>query len=326
MNKRLWITAVFIPFLFAWGVDRLSKVWASDLMGFHFFGPVGFTQHHNHGALLGLFSELPSLLRVVSLSTGGAFLIFAFFILQYLLPTKSLRLRAGMSLLMGGIIGNVTDRILYGYVIDYVFFRWGNSLSPVFNFADAIQWVGYGMIVFALIREGKLLWPDVELRKSYWINFRYQIRYCLLLVAFGFSFFVIAGTFSYSYFKVTIIELVGKNPAVIDRFLWPFMITMLAVTLGFMAILFLVGLILSHRAAGPIYAFERFLEDMFAGNRRNLRLRAGDDFRHLEELADKLVANKKLLELIEQSNTIHADEKTDSITELPEGYQRATGS
>ncbi len=301
MTKRHWILAVIFPLALAWGIDRIVKIWASELMGFHFLGPIGWTQHHNHGALLGLFSDLPALLRIVSLSTGGAFLLFTFFILQYLLPTRSLRLRSGMSLLMGGIIGNVTDRILHGYVIDYIFFRWGTWTSPVFNFADAIQWVGYGLIVMALVQEGRQLWPDVELRKSYWINVRYQLRYCFLLVSFGLSFFVIAGTFSYSYFKTTIIELVGPNTLIIERFLWPFLITMGAVTLGFLAVLFLVGLILSHRAAGPIYAFERFLEDLFAGHRRNLRLRAGDEFRHLEELADRLSSNARFLEVVKES-------------------------
>src|SRR5437868_2838520 len=121
VTKRHWLLVVILPFLGAWGIDRITKVFAEKVSGFLMYGPFGITLHHNHGALLGLFSDLPAVLRIVSLSTGGAFLIFTFFILQYLLPTKSFKLRGGMSLLMGGIIGNVTDRILYGYVIDYIF-------------------------------------------------------------------------------------------------------------------------------------------------------------------------------------------------------------
>ena len=42
------------------------------------------TLHFNKGAMLGLFSDLPPVLRIVSLSTGGAFLLFSFVIFQSL--------------------------------------------------------------------------------------------------------------------------------------------------------------------------------------------------------------------------------------------------
>src|SRR5580698_5149973 len=108
MKKHEWLY-VLLPLFASWAFDRFTKLWATHLVGAHFYGPVGFVLHHNPGAILGLFSELPSVLRVVSLSTGGAFLLFLFGIIQFLLPTKSLTLRIGLSLLISGIIGNVTD-------------------------------------------------------------------------------------------------------------------------------------------------------------------------------------------------------------------------
>ncbi|MCB0362355.1 MAG: hypothetical protein KDD35_06520, partial [Bdellovibrionales bacterium] len=45
---------------------------------------------------------------------------------------------------------------------------------------------------------------------------------------------------------------------------------------------------LSHRTAGPLYAFERFIEDTLIGRDRILKLRQGDEFPHLEELAIKI--------------------------------------
>jgi signal peptidase II len=53
-------------------------------------------------------------------------------------------------------------------------------------------------------------------------------------------------------------------------------------------LLFVVGRVLSHRTAGPLYAFERFLEDLLAGKHRELKLRSGDEFQHLEELSVRL--------------------------------------
>lgn len=293
MKKRDWFLLVIFPLLATWGADRITKLLAENIHGFDFYGPIGLVLHHNHGAILGLFSNLPAVLRIVSLSTGGAFLIFTFFVIQYLLPIRSSLLRAGMSILLGGILGNVSDRIIWGYVVDFLVLGTPQRFTPfVFNVADVLQWVGYLMIVTALIKDGKILWPEQNLRKSYWINPQYQIRYCIKLVGFGVSFALIAGIYSYTFMKVSIESLIGEQPAIEARYLIPFIITFCAVSAIFCILLFMVGLVLSHRAAGPIYAFEKFLQDMIEGKTRQLKLRAGDEFPHLEtlakELADKL--------------------------------------
>jgi signal peptidase II len=296
MKRRDWIWFVIAPLSVTWILDRVSKHIAESIQGFEFYGPVGLVLHHNHGAILGLFSNLPPVLRIVSLSTGGAFLIFTFFTVQYLLPIRSRMLRTGMSTLLGGILGNVIDRILYGYVIDFLVLGSPSRFTPfVFNIADALQWVGYLMIVYALIKDSKILWPDINHRKSYWINPRFQLRYCIILVGFGVCFALIAGIYSYTFMKVSIDSLIGERPDVEARFLIPFVLTFIAVSAIFWVLLFIVGLILSHRAAGPVYAFEKFLEDMVEGKTRTLKLRAGDEFPHLEKLARELAEklNKK---------------------------------
>src|SRR6516164_3158834 len=114
MGKRDWALVISgVPA--TWLVDQVSKAWANaNLSELKFFGPLGFVLHHNRGAILGTFSDLPPMLRVVSLSTGGAFLIFIYGAIQYLLPSRSMPLRSGMSLLLGGILGNVSDRIMHG--------------------------------------------------------------------------------------------------------------------------------------------------------------------------------------------------------------------
>ena len=289
MKKRDWLY-VIAPLLASWGFDRITKLWASHLDSSHFYGPLGFVLHHNPGAILGLFSELPSVLRVVSLSTGGAFLLFLFGIIQFLLPTKSLTLRIGLSLLISGIIGNVSDRIFWGYVVDFIVVGTRGTYSPAFNFADAIQWVGYGCIVFAFVKEGKSLWPAENLRKSYWINPSFQLKFCFLLMLCGLGLALVLGTFSYTYLDITIQELRGANPLVQNQFLKPFIITMTVIGVSFLATLFAIGLVLSHRAAGPLQAFERFLDDHIQGRPSKLKLRAGDDFKDLERLANKLAA------------------------------------
>lgn len=293
MKKHEWMY-VLIPLILTIFFDQITKEWASHLNEAKNFGVLYFILHHNHGAMLGLFSELPAVLRIVSLSTGGAFLFCTYVILQYLLPTKSLKLRMGLSMLIGGILGNVLDRILRGPVIDFITFQFGQQIMPVFNVADAVQWVGYFFIVTAIMRDGELLWPENNVRKQYWINSRFQLKYCFLLMAVGLGVGLISMVFSYTYLRVSIIEIAGANPLIVDKFLIPFALTFAVITVGFSVGLFTVGKIISHKIAGPVYAFEKFINDSLKGTNRPFKLRTHDEFKHLEDLA--LQMQKQLIE------------------------------
>ena len=187
MNRRDWFF-ILAPLFFVWIIDQVTKQWASGLTQIFFVGPMGFVLHHNPGVILGTFSDVPPMLRIVSLSTGGGFLIFCFMIIQYILPPQTLLLRSGMSFLLGGILGNVTDRIRFGYIIDFVIFRWKQFISPAFNMADALQWVGYFIVIYCLIKDGKRLWPEQNLRKSFLIDPKFQFKYALKLTSFAFCF------------------------------------------------------------------------------------------------------------------------------------------
>lgn len=289
MNRRDWffhLTIVFGLLFF----DQITKYWAEQYIhGINFYGPFGLVLHRNPGAMLGAFSDLPPLLRVVSLSTGGAFLFFIYFALQHLIPVRAPILRYGMSILLGGIIGNVWDRIFQGAVTDFMIIGTIEKATPAFNVADMVQWVGYVMIVYSLIRDGSIFWPEQNFRKRIWINPSFQTKYVILALALGLGFTVIYGVFFFTYLKMTIDSLViGPAPAIEKKFLLPFIITFSVIALAFVMMIFILARILSHRVAGPLYAFEKYLDDLFAGKDRQLKLRSGDEFRHLEELAAKL--------------------------------------
>jgi signal peptidase II len=312
MKKRDWLLVIGLVIL-TWAIDQFTKAWANNsLSDLRFYGPFGFVLHHNRGAIMGSFSDLPPILRVVSLSTGGAFLVFIYAAIQYLLPAKHLPLRTGMSLLLGGILGNVSDRILHGEVTDFILLGTRTMWTPAFNMADAIQWVGYILVVYGLIRDGALLWPDVNARRSMWVNPGYQMKYCLTIVAIGASFAVISGVFAFTYIKVTIDDLVvGPSVSTEHRFLTPFLLTYTVISFAFMVTLFVLGRILSHRTAGPVYAFETFVRDMLSGKDRRLKLRKGDDFQHLEELAE--VLRPILKDLSKTPETAPVEERLKSV-------------
>ncbi len=66
--------------------------------------------------------------------------------------------RFGVALLLGGILGNVTDRILHGYVVDFLLFdlhiRFANPW-PAFNVADSCIFIAAGCFIGAAILEPK---------------------------------------------------------------------------------------------------------------------------------------------------------------------------
>jgi signal peptidase II len=289
MSRREWYLNLSIV-LGVWSLDYFTKWLALEFVrGINFYGPFGLVLHFNPGAMLGAFSGLPPVLRIVSLSTGGAFLFFIYLALQHLIPIKATALRVGMSILLGGILGNVTDRILRGSVTDFLLLGSITRSTPAFNVADAVQWVGYALVVYSLVKHGNIFWPETNVRKSLWVNRRFQFKYLAILFAMGLGFTLISGVFFYTYLKITIDALVIGTPFEVERrFLVPFFITFSVISLGFLIALFVIGRILSHRTAGPLYAFEKFLEDILNGKDRVLKLRAGDDFQHLEELANRL--------------------------------------
>lgn len=292
VKKKEWFWIILSIFI-VWGLDRVSKGYASNLDGIKNYDWVLFSLHHNHGAMLGLFSDLPQMLRIVSLSTGGAFLFCTYALIQHLLPVRAIPLRLGMSILLGGIIGNVTDRILYGYVVDFLIFRVGGVITPAFNIADALQWVGYLMILYVLIKDSQILWPDSDVRRVQWVKKEFQLKYCMLLFGVGLAMSILAIVFSYTYLRVTVITLAGENGKVLDKFLDPFAITFLMITVAFCVGLFLAGKSLSHKMAGPIYAYEKYMNELMAAHTgktsaRMFRLRKNDEFKELEVIAEQV--------------------------------------
>jgi signal peptidase II len=287
MNRKKW-SAILLPFIAAIIIDQATKVWALDLKQTHLYSLFTLQLNLNQGLVLGFFSELPKLIRVVSLSTGGAFLVFLYFLTQYLITMPALLLRLGMSLFLGGVIGNTIDRIHWGFVVDFLKIGFGSYQTAILNFADLFQIIGFILIVYTLLRDGEKLWPEKEGRKSFWINKKFQLKYSLILTSAGFCLSFITLIFCYTYLKIVLTELPSTSVFSVNKILMSFIITYTIISIAFCICLFIFGKLISHRIAGPLYAFERFLDNLLDGKHSELRLRTGDEFKHLEEVSIKL--------------------------------------
>lgn len=331
MKREEWML-VFLPLAATWTLDRVTKMWAVGLQGITSYEWVHFYLHHNPGAMLGLFSNLPSFLRVVSLSTAGAFLVCIYALIQFLLPIKTMKLRTGLSIVLGGILGNVTDRILWGHVVDFIVIGNERYATPVFNLADALQWVGYALILIAVFKEGDLIWPENNVRKRYWINRRFQLKYCAILMGVGLGISLVTMVFSYTYLRVTMLELVGQNSQILEKFLQPFAQVFGLICVGFSLGLFTVGKVISHKMAGPLFAFERHVMDLLqnaesARNFRTLKFRSKDEFKQLEALAFQIQETLARLQTDPDPDQPPpepaAEEESGTTPILPKGQQSA---
>jgi signal peptidase II len=106
----------------------------------------------NRGGLFGVFRDLPEGWRA-ALFTGVPILACAG-LLAFLLRTPAAQalLRAGLALILGGALGNLTDRLRYGYVVDFLDVYWRDHHWPAFNLADSAICIGVGLILLDAAR------------------------------------------------------------------------------------------------------------------------------------------------------------------------------
>jgi signal peptidase II len=97
----------------------------------------------NTGAAFGMFKNLGSMFFVI-LS------VFAIIFIINLLAKKTYN-TFGLSLILGGALGNLIDRVFYGKVVDFVDFSVGTFHWPAFNVADSSLTIGIGVILAAYL-------------------------------------------------------------------------------------------------------------------------------------------------------------------------------
>jgi len=109
------------------------------------------THVENRGAAFGLFAESPSEWKIGLLVL---FSIVALVIVSALLWRSSHTMTAtgiGLSLILGGALGNLWDRLLSGRVVDFLLVYLVSYQWPAFNVADSAIVVGAGLLVFEIL-------------------------------------------------------------------------------------------------------------------------------------------------------------------------------
>jgi len=138
--------------------DWLSKLWIrSNLFVGQSLPEAGFfrlTHVHNTGAAFGLFQGQSFPLTIVALVGIAVLLVYALFIYRrFPFLDKVLGISA-LGLVLGGTVGNLIDRLRFGYVIDFI----SVGIWPAFNIADSAIVVGVILLAYSLLplaRAGK---------------------------------------------------------------------------------------------------------------------------------------------------------------------------
>ncbi|MEZ2332507.1 signal peptidase II [Mesorhizobium sp. RCC_202] len=99
---------------------------------------------YNTGIAFSMFASLGDTGLVVIAVLVVAFVLY----LATRTPVGHFVARTGFALIIGGALGNLIDRAVYGHVIDYVLFHTPVWSFAVFNLADAFISVGAALIVF----------------------------------------------------------------------------------------------------------------------------------------------------------------------------------
>lgn len=142
--KWLWLAGMV---LFA---DQISKYYAAELLVLYqplpLLPSLNLTLVHNTGAAFSFLSSASGWQRWFFI--GLALMVSAFIItwLRRLEPTQRL-LGCSLALILGGSLGNVCDRLVHGYVIDFIDVYYQQWHWPVFNIADSAISVGAVLLI-----------------------------------------------------------------------------------------------------------------------------------------------------------------------------------
>lgn len=150
MLKWIWLAVAVVFF------DQLSKYIASTSL--EMYQPIAvmpmfnWTLMHNPGAAFSFLANESGWQRWFFTAIAVVVSVVLFFWIKRLEQHEKWQAIA-LTLILGGAVGNVIDRIWFGYVIDFIQIYYEQWYWPAFNIADSAISIGVAMIIIDSIRE-----------------------------------------------------------------------------------------------------------------------------------------------------------------------------
>lgn len=148
--KRTFIVALAVLFS-----DQASKIAVRSFIRIGTSIPIirrvlYLTYRRNSGAAFGILAGRRLFFIIASLAVIAV-------IIFYSRELESKYLQFSFGLMLGGAVGNLVDRILFGWVTDFIECKF---FPPVFNIADSALVIGVGLFALDIIFEGKRAGKD----------------------------------------------------------------------------------------------------------------------------------------------------------------------
>jgi len=141
----LWLTVIALI------IDQVSKQWVANSMALfdtiELLPVFSITYVHNPGAAFSFLADQGGWQRwFFTLVAFIASIVFAVWLAKT--PKNQTILSIALALMLSGAMGNLIDRVLFGYVIDFIDFHWAGYRFPAFNIADSAIFLGAVLMVF----------------------------------------------------------------------------------------------------------------------------------------------------------------------------------
>jgi signal peptidase II len=138
-------------------LDRWTKAWILNRFELNESVPVidglfNITYVRNTGVAFGILSSISSPVKSLLLSLFTAFAAIVVVVYSLRSPVQNRLLQTALALILGGAIGNLFDRIAYGYVVDFLEFYFRTYHWPSFNIADSAISIGVALLALEIIR------------------------------------------------------------------------------------------------------------------------------------------------------------------------------
>lgn len=153
-SRITWRMLYLVASLGIYLMDQSSKAWAVRRLRLHdvtaISGILDFAYAENPGIAFGQLQEGGAFGRwfFVVLAAAAAIAVLVYF---FRTPRSDDRILGACALLLAGIVGNLTDRVRLGFVIDFIQLHAGQYHWPTFNVADASISFGALLLAYDLI-------------------------------------------------------------------------------------------------------------------------------------------------------------------------------